>query len=126
MGISKKYFTLAEEFRKNNQYKESIENYLNSILIDRENSDSYIGLALSYKNLKNYKKAISTLKKAEKIKPNNVGKSKIEQTNLSLTLRPEVELEIKEKEYARGHNQNIISEGKQNQKYQHNIHPHSD
>ena len=55
MGISKKYFILAEEFRKNNQYKESVENYLNSILIDRENSDSYIGLALSYKNLKNYK-----------------------------------------------------------------------
>ena len=40
VGISEKYFLLAEEFRKNNKYKESVENYLNSILINRENSDS--------------------------------------------------------------------------------------
>ena len=66
MGISEKYFTLAEEFRKNNQYKESVENYLNSILIDRENSDSYIGLALSYKNLKNYKKLFQHWKRQRK------------------------------------------------------------
>ncbi len=57
------------ECRKNNQYKESIEKYLTSILNDRESSASYYGLALSYKNLKNYKKAIFALKKAEKISP---------------------------------------------------------
>lgn len=67
--MAKKYFTLAEELRNNLKYKESVENYLHSILIDRNNPISYLGIALSYKNLKNYDKAIESLKKAEKLKP---------------------------------------------------------
>ena len=70
--MNENFFALAEEFRKNSQYKESVENYLKSILINRENPASYLGLALSYKNLKNYKKAISILEKAEKLSPEDI------------------------------------------------------
>ena len=70
--MNEKFFALAEEFRKNNQYKESVENYLNTILINRTNPASYLGLAISYKNLKNYKKAISILEKAEQLSPEDI------------------------------------------------------
>ena len=59
------YFVLAENLRNRFKYKESLENYLKSILIDRNNVFSYIGAAISYKNLRNYDKAIDCLKKAE-------------------------------------------------------------
>ncbi len=65
------FFVLAEEQRKNKQYKDSIENYLQDIILNRKNLKSYIGLADSYKNLKNYEKAIYALRKADKLIPNN-------------------------------------------------------
>ena len=67
--LAEKYFTAAEDLRNNFQYKESVENYLHSILIDRNNPTSYIGVALSYKNLKEYQKAIVNLQKAELLSP---------------------------------------------------------
>lgn len=67
--MARKYFALAEDLRNNNKYKESVENYLNSILIDRNNIVSFLGAALSYKNLRKYNKAIVYLKKAEDLDP---------------------------------------------------------
>ncbi len=67
--FAQEYFLKAEELRQNLKYKESVENYLYSLLMNKENYSSYLGLALSYKNLKNYNKAIINLKKAEKICP---------------------------------------------------------
>lgn len=72
ISLAEKYFMDAEEYRFNNKFKESIQSYLNSILIKRENITPYIGLAISYQKLKNYKKAISILKKAEQLYPNDV------------------------------------------------------
>lgn len=72
VSLAQAYFTQAEEYRINNQYKEAIDKYLHSILANRNNPTSYIGLALSYKNLKNYQKAITNLSKAEKLVPSDV------------------------------------------------------
>ena len=69
ISLAEIYFTQAEELRCNSQFKEAIDKYLHSILINRTNPTSYLGLALSYKNLKNYKKAIQNLKKAEELEP---------------------------------------------------------
>lgn len=70
-SLAEIYFNQAEELRCNSQFKEAVDKYLHSILINRTNPTSYLGLALSYKNLKNYKKAISNLEKAEKLEPFN-------------------------------------------------------
>lgn len=69
VSLAEIYFLEAEELRSNSCFKEAVDKYLHSILINRTNPTSYLGLALSYKNLKNYKKAIQTLKKAEEIEP---------------------------------------------------------
>ena len=63
------YYNQAEKLRTENKNKESIENYLKSIFINRNNPSSYLGLAIAYKNLKIYTKAIENLKKAEKLNP---------------------------------------------------------
>lgn len=73
---SQDYYARAEELRLTKEYKASIENYLHSIFIDRKNTSSYVGLAISYRNLKNYDKAISILKKADEITPNNIAVQK--------------------------------------------------
>ena len=70
-SLAEIYFMQAEELRCNNQFKEAVDKYLHSILMNRNNPTSYLGLALSYKNLKNYKKAITNLEKAEKLEPFN-------------------------------------------------------
>ena len=49
-SLAEKFFIKAEKLRNKYKYKESVENYLNSILIDRNNSVSYLGIAISYKN----------------------------------------------------------------------------
>ncbi len=69
MAVAQEYLMQAEKLRKKNKYKESVENYLHSIMINRSNPDSYLGLAISYKNLELYEKAISALKKAEQYLP---------------------------------------------------------
>ena len=70
-SLAEKYFMQAEELRQENKYKESIDRYLHSILINKENATSYIGLAIAYKQIKNYNKAIINLQKAEKILPDD-------------------------------------------------------
>lgn len=72
ISIAQKYYLKAEELRQNLRYKESVDSYLQSILMDRENYTSYLGLAIAYKNLKNYNKAITNLEKADKLKPYDV------------------------------------------------------
>ncbi len=54
----------ADALRSSMMFKESIPKYLRSILLNRENLEAYYGLALSYKHLQDFPKAISTLKKA--------------------------------------------------------------
>ncbi len=68
-SLAQNYFSQAEELRLNNKYKESVESYLISIMMNRNNAASYLGLGIAYKNLQNYTKAISSLEKAEKLKP---------------------------------------------------------
>ena len=62
------FFLKATELRRENAFKEAASNYLNAILIDRNNADSYYGLGICYKHLKNYAKAIKYLDKATSIK----------------------------------------------------------
>lgn len=72
VSLAQIYFMQAEELRCNNKFKEAIDRYLHSILINRNNHTSYIGLAIAYKNLKNYNKAIQNLKKAEELQPYDI------------------------------------------------------
>ena len=53
----------ADALRLANMFQESVSKYLRAIFINRENIDAYYGLALSYKGLENYQKAIETLEK---------------------------------------------------------------
>ncbi len=68
-SISADYCLIAEEQRNKGNYKESIKNYLISILNDRNNILSYIGIAESLKKLQRYDKAVLNLKCAEKLNP---------------------------------------------------------
>ena len=68
-SLAEKYFTQAEELRLKNKNKEAIDKYLHSILINKDNPTSYLGLGIAYKSIKNYDKAILNLKKAEKLMP---------------------------------------------------------
>ena len=56
--------TQADALRSSMMFKESIPKYLRAIMLNRENLEAYYGLALSYKHLQEFSKAISTLKKA--------------------------------------------------------------
>ncbi len=57
----------ADELLKQNLYKEAASNYLNAILITRDDAKSYYGLGMCYKNTKNYSKAVKYLEKAVKL-----------------------------------------------------------
>ena len=76
ISLAQIYFSEAEELRLNKKFKEAIDKYLHSILINRNNHTSYIGLAIAYKNLKNYNKAIKSLKKAEILQPDDINVQK--------------------------------------------------
>lgn len=65
----KKFSSEADKLREKSMYKDAIAIYLNAILLDRNDVNSYYGLGLCYKLLGNYKKAIKTLEKASEIKP---------------------------------------------------------
>ena len=54
----------GDALRLANLHQESVGKYLQSIMIKRENPDSYYGLGVSYKYLGNYNKAIENLSKA--------------------------------------------------------------
>ncbi len=58
----------ADALRLANFYQEALSRYLNSILIERDNADSYYGLGICYKNLNIIDKAIESLEKAKKIR----------------------------------------------------------
>lgn len=54
----------ADALRFANLHRESVSKYLQSIMLDRNNPDSYYGLGVSYKYLGNYDKAIDVLLKS--------------------------------------------------------------
>ena len=64
-----KYASKADNLRKAGQYKESVACYLQSIMLERNNYRSYLGLGQSYKYLNDYDKAIKTLEKSAQINP---------------------------------------------------------
>lgn len=66
-----KFHNTAEKFLKQKQYKSAIAPYLNSILINKKNIKTYIGISKAYKGLKDYEKAIKYLKDAEKFEKVN-------------------------------------------------------
>ena len=53
----------ADALRFAKSYRESVKIYLDSIMIDRNHQEAYWGLAISYKYLNEYKRAIKTLEK---------------------------------------------------------------
>lgn len=61
----------ADALRSTMMFKESIPKYLRAILLNRENLEAYYGLALSYKHMQEFSKAISTLEKALKVDSKN-------------------------------------------------------
>ena len=71
ISVSRQYFEQAQELSALNRHKDALDKYLYSLLMNKENPDAYLGLAISYKNLQNYNKAIINLKKAEKFQPSN-------------------------------------------------------
>lgn len=54
----------ADTLRAEDSFKEAVGTYLNSILIDRNNAETYFGLGVCYKNLGKTKKAIEYLEKS--------------------------------------------------------------
>ena len=52
------FYKKANALCLENSYKEAAANYLNAILIDRNNAESCFGLGICYKHLKQYSKAI--------------------------------------------------------------------
>ena len=71
ISLAETYFMQAEELRLENKHKEAIDKYLHSILINKNNPASYLGLAIAYKSVKNYDKAVINLKKAENLMPSD-------------------------------------------------------
>ena len=61
----------GDALRLANMFKESVPKYLRSIMINHDNDDAYYGLALSYKGLQNYVKAIEILKRLENYRPDD-------------------------------------------------------
>ncbi len=65
------YTSRADSLRKSGQYKESVSCYLRSIMLERNNPKTYLGLGQSYKYLNDYDKAIKNLEKAAAISPDD-------------------------------------------------------
>lgn len=63
-----KLFVNADALRLANCHKEAIGKYLNSILLDRDNVDSYYGLGVCYKKMERIDKAIEVFEKAKKLR----------------------------------------------------------
>lgn len=66
-----KFYIKANALRLENMYKEAAANYLNAILIERDNAQSYLGLGICCKHLKQYAKAIKYLNIASSLDENN-------------------------------------------------------
>jgi len=67
-SVSYDFCVSGDALRLANRHQESIPKYLQAIMKDRANYDAYFGLALSYKALENYEKAIFYFSKAAEIK----------------------------------------------------------
>ena len=61
----------ADALRFAKSYRESVMFYLDSIMMDRSHQEAYWGLAVSYKYLTEYKKAIKMLEKLTELDENN-------------------------------------------------------
>ncbi len=61
----------ADALRFAKSYRESVKYYLDSIMMDREHQEAYWGLAISYKYLTEYDKAIKTLVKLTELDDKN-------------------------------------------------------
>lgn len=61
-----KLFIKAEALRMASLHKESISKYLASIMLERDNAESYYGLGLCYKKTEKIEKAIDAFEKAKK------------------------------------------------------------
>jgi len=66
---SYRYCVKGDALRLANLHKESVPKYLQSILMKRNNPDSYFGLGVSYKCLGNFDKAVECLTKAIEQEP---------------------------------------------------------
>ena len=71
LSVGLEYFLKAETLRNSELFNESVRFYLSSLLIESKNFDCYMGLAMAYKHIHKYEKAIKTLDKAKKIKRNS-------------------------------------------------------
>lgn len=71
LPVQNNFCKKAEALRIGNMFKEAASNYLNAILIDRNNFDSYYGLGICYKHLQQYTKAIKYLDIATNLKSDN-------------------------------------------------------
>lgn len=60
-------FLKADLLRNSACFKESIKYYLSSLMIDRYNYKTYLGLGIAYKTQGDYKKAIDALEKAKRM-----------------------------------------------------------
>ena len=69
LRLAKSFSNKADKLREQSSYKDAVAIYLNAILVDRKDVNSYYGLGLCYKSLGNYAKAIKTFEKAVEIKP---------------------------------------------------------
>ena len=54
----------ADLLRTKSSFQEAVSAYLNSVLLDRNNPETYLGLGICYKNLGKTKKAIEYLEKS--------------------------------------------------------------
>ncbi len=62
------FYSKANALCLENSFKEAAANYLNAILIDRNNAESYFGLGICFKHLKQYSKAIKYFDVATELK----------------------------------------------------------
>ena len=62
------FYEKANVFRLENLYNEAVKNYLNAILIDRNDAKSYFELGICFKHLNRISKAIKYLEIAAKLK----------------------------------------------------------
>ena len=69
MSSGLQYFLKAETLRNSELYNESVRFYLSSLLIENDNFNCHFGLAMAYKHIHEYEKAIKTLNRAKKINP---------------------------------------------------------
>ena len=68
LSVGLEYFLKAETLRNSELFNEAVKFYLSSLLIENNNFDCHMGLAMAYKHIHEYKKAIKTLVRAKKIK----------------------------------------------------------